>query len=104
MRECFKCGYKDLPIWRHKRYRLFTCYCHIDELEFWDNKLAMEIRVKKNCIVGNYIYHLTKSNYVDRIHVQDSVDGKCYREPEQEKALCKFLVPGQTKLLEIKKK
>ena len=64
----------------------------------WDKKLAMEILDKKDCIVGCYIYHLTKSNYVDRIHIDDSFNGVSWREPEQEKHKCRFLVPGQTKL------
>ena len=97
MRECLRCGYKDLPIWRHKRQRLFTCYCHITELEDWDPALARMVREEKDLKIGPYIYHLTKAGYVDRIHESDSKDGKSWREPEQEKHF-PFQHPNQTRL------
>jgi hypothetical protein len=98
MRECTNCGYKDLLIWRHKHFRLYTDYCHINELSDWDKPLADKIRIEKNCKIGPYIYHLTKAGYVDRVHESDSRNGSSYREAETEKHRCHILIPSQTKL------
>ena len=84
MRECPECGYKDPPCWRHKRHRLLTDYCYIDELEVWQPEIAKIVKEKKDVKIGHYIYHLTRSNYVDRIHIIDSADGKTWHEPDYE--------------------
>lgn len=104
MRECPQCGYKDLPIWRHKRFRLYTAYCHLDELREWDKKLAEQIEKEKDLKIGPYIYHLTKVKYIDRVHEDDSRNGTNYREAEQEKHHCHIFVKNQRRLLEMKKK
>ncbi len=82
MRVCPKCGFADMPIWRHKRHRMFTCYCRLDELKEWDKELADLIEQKKDVKLLGYIYHLTKTGYVDRIHETDSLNGQSWREPE----------------------
>jgi len=102
MRECPKCGHTDPPCWRHKRHRLLTDYCYIDELEVWQPKIAKEVREKKDVKIGKYIYHLTKSNYVDRIHEIDSANGS-WHEPDQEGRKpfrFRFIPRSQTKLME----
>jgi len=102
MRECLKCGFKDLPIWRHMRQRLYTDYCHINELEDWDPKLAATVKEQRNIKIGPYIYHLTKMGYVQRIHESDTIDGKRWREPEQQKFLQRrILLPQQKRLSEV---
>lgn len=78
-------------------------YCHISELEDWDGPLAITIKEKKDIKIAGYIYHLTKTGYVDRIHEEDSLDGKSYREPEQEKHKT-FIPLNQRRLLEVSKK
>lgn len=98
MRECHNCGHKDLPIWRHKRHRLYTDYCHITELESWDSALAQQIKLNHNIKINHYIYHYTKAGYIDRIHEDDSKDGTNWREPEQEKQF-HFVPLNQTQLL-----
>ena len=103
MRECPECGYKDLPIWRNKRHRLNTSYCHITELDDWDPNLAQIIRREKDIVLHPYIYHLTKAGYVDRIHRDDSIDGKSWREPEQEKHKARYKVPNQLELILVQK-
>ena len=104
MRECPKCRFVDPPCWRHKRHRLLTDYCYIDELEVFEPDKAKIIIEKKDVRIGNYIYHLTKSGYVDRIHVIDSADGKTYREPDTEGAFkFRFIPREQKRLFEEKK-
>jgi len=99
MRECFKCGYKEPVIWRNKRFRLNTMYCHISDLVEWNEELASRIVNNSDVKIGPYIYHLTKAGYVDRIHEDDSRDGVSYLEPDQEKAKHrKYSNPNQTKL------
>lgn len=103
MRECPCCGHKDSPIWRNKRFRIFTSYCHLDELKDWEPELwtlLVDHVFDKQVKVGHYIYHVTKARYVDRIHEQDSMDGQSWREPEQEKRF-KFSHPAQKKLLMV---
>ncbi len=99
MRECPCCGHKDPAYWRNVRYRLYTTYCHISDLEFNEPTLAEAIHLNHNCIIGHYIYHyMSKSGIVQRIHTDDSRDGKTIREPEQEKHF-KFVPINQTTLL-----
>lgn len=60
----------------------------------------MVLKQKKDCKIGNYIYHyMPKSGIVQRIHINDSRDGKTIREPEQEKHYKGDWVPiGQKRL------
>ena len=100
MRECPNCGNKDPPYWRNVRYRLYTNYCRIDDLEMNEPELASKIKASNNkdIIINNYIYHTVKGGVVvQRIHIQDSRDGKTIREPEQEKSF-KFLPLNQKRL------
>jgi hypothetical protein len=66
--------------------------------------LAERIRTEIDLVVKPYIYHLVKkASKVQRIHIEDSIDGVSYREPEQEKALAaRWFVPNQTLLLPAK--
>jgi hypothetical protein len=66
-------------------------------------ELANRIESEINIAHKNYIYHyVKKAKMVQRIHIDDSLDGKSWREPEQEKHLCRFGHPEQqTKLLEV---
>lgn len=111
MRECPCCGHKDSPIWRNVRYRIYTMYCRISDLDNWEPELYAILNEKvkakdfKDFTIGRYIYHIVKNAIiVQRIHINDSRDGKTHREPEQEKAMAKrgWYNPGQTKLLELK--
>ena len=98
MSECPNCGHVDPPYWRHKRFRLFTCYCHISDLELWAPKFAKLLIEQKDITKEGYIYHLTKSGYVDRIHKLDSANGS-WHEPSQEKPkYTRYQPMGQTKL------
>ena len=102
MRECPCCSYVDPPYWRNVRHRIYTSYCRIDDLEMFDSILADLVKKStKDFILKNYIYHTVKGGqYVQRIHVTDSRDGKTIREPEQEKLLNYRIVnPNQTKLV-----
>jgi hypothetical protein len=92
--NALKCGYVDSPVWRNVRYRIYTMYCRIDDLTDWEIELyAMLIAKVKNgdfkdFIIGRYIYHIVKGGtIVQRIHINDSRDGKTHREPEQEKLM-----------------
>ena len=106
MRECPCCGFKDPPYWRNVRYRLYTSYCGIDDLLVFEPDLYAMVQARiaarnyTDWIVGKYIYHIVKGNFIiQRIHIQDSRDGKTHREPEQEKLLNYRIVhPSQTKL------
>jgi hypothetical protein len=105
MRECPQCGYKEPPYWRNVRYRIYTQYCRIDDLENYEPALFSFIQSKikgqnfKDWIEGKYIYHIVKGGVViQKIHVDDSRDGLTIREPEQEKSF-KFLPLNQTRLL-----
>lgn len=105
MRQCPHCHHLDPAVWRHKRFRLFTDYCHIDELktfdvELWKCLLDARIETEKQVKVGFYIYHLTKARYIDRIHYLDSLDGNSWREPEQEKHKCRISTRGQKLLFQ----
>jgi hypothetical protein len=61
--------------------------------------LAEQLLLTGELIHHPYIYHLVKkANIVQRIHFEDSKDGKSWREPEQEKAF-KFKHPKQQTLL-----
>lgn len=101
MRECpCGCGYKDPPYWRNVRYRLYTMYCRIDDLELQEPLIFAKIKASnaKDFTWKNYIYHTVKGGViVQRIHIDDSRDGKTIREPEQEKSF-RFLPLNQTKL------
>lgn len=102
MRECPICGYMDPPYWRNVRFRIFTSGCSLEDFTTLHPDLAKRITIEINLIHKNYIYHLVKkAKYVQRIHITDSIDGKSYREPEQEKHLCRFKTKNQTKLLEV---
>lgn len=86
MRECPKCGYKDPPYWRHVKFRLFTDYCHLDDFKEMLPELVARLEIETDIVIKPYIYHIVrKSNIVQRIHIDDSMNGKSYREPEQEK-------------------
>jgi len=100
MRECPKCGYLDEPYWRHVRFRIFTDCCRLEDFATMFPDLAKRIVTEINIAHKNYIYHyVKKATMVQRIHITDSLDGKSWREPEQEKALAnRFFVPNQTKL------
>lgn len=103
MRECPKCGCLDSPCWRHKRFRLYTDYCHIEELEEWEPEIAEQVKANKDIKIGHYIYHLTKARYVWRLHEKDSADGKTFYEPSFEgKRLFRnrFIPLAQKKLVE----
>jgi hypothetical protein len=101
MREYPSCGFKDPPYWRNVRYRLYTQYCRIDDLELNEPELYAKIRANgyEDFTLKNYIYHTVKGGViVQKIHVDDSRDGKTIREPEQEKAF-KFLPLNQSRLV-----
>jgi hypothetical protein len=68
----------------------------------YDASLAKLIKEKHDLKIGGYIYHLTKSLYVDRIHELDSLNGTSWREPDQEKHKSRFMVPGQVLLVPAK--
>ena len=105
MRECPNCGYKDPPYWRNVRFRIFTSCCSLEDFKTLHKELGMRIEKEIN-VIGHghkgqesYIYHLVKkSNIVQRIHIDDSMDGKSWREPEQEKHY-KFKAQGQQTLM-----
>jgi hypothetical protein len=102
MKEYPCCGFIEAPYWRNVRYRLYTQYCRIDDLEMDNPVLSKKIKLasalEEDVIDGKYIYHLVKGGVVvQRIHVLDSRDGKTIREPEQEKHF-KFVAIGQKKL------
>ena len=82
--------------------RLFTDYCTLSELECWDSELAKIIKGKGDIKLLGYIYHLTKSQHIDRIHESDSIDGQSYLEPPKEKR-SRFLPLNQSRLLEVEK-
>lgn len=99
MRECPNCGYKDPPYWRNVRFRLFTSCCHLEDFKLLKPKLAEQIVTEIDVCEKPYIYHLVKkANIVQRIHIDDSMDGKSWREPEQEKSF-KFKNPQQQVLI-----
>jgi len=92
LRECPRCGFKDNSYWRHVPHSLYRDYCHISELETFDQSLAAALVTEKTLVgSGNvlmkdgYIYHLTKAGYVSRIHVSDSVDGISWEEADRER-------------------
>ncbi|MGD6808589.1 MAG: hypothetical protein ACQCN3_02710 [Candidatus Bathyarchaeia archaeon] len=102
MRECPECGYKDPPYWRNVRFRIFTSCCGIDDFAILFPKLAKRIVTEINIAHKNYIYHyVKKAKMVQRIHIDDSLDGKSWREPEQEKHLCRFGHGKEQQLLVI---
>lgn len=100
MRECPCCGYKDAPYWRHVRFRLFTDCCWIDDFRIIEPILADRIEKEIDLVKKPYIYHyVVKAKMVQRIHIDDSLDGVSWREPEQEKAIAsRFFMPGQQTL------
>jgi hypothetical protein len=106
MRECPNCGCMESPVWRNVRYRIYTMYCRIDELDCWEPVLAQILKDKVKAkdhidfIIGKYIYHIVKNDIiVQRIHIIDSRDGKTHREPEQEKLMnFRIVNPNQMKL------
>lgn len=105
MKQCPKCGHIEEPYWRNVRYRLYTQYCRIEDLEQDYPELAKKIKSaslrNKDVVHKNYIYHLVKNGVVvQRIHVLDSRDGKTIREPEQEKHF-NFRPIGQKPLFPI---
>ena len=67
MRVCPICGYCDPPIWRHKRHRLFTCYCHLDDLKLFEPDLAEALEKKRDLKLLGYIYHLTLVAMVEKV-------------------------------------
>jgi len=97
----------DSPVWRHVRQRIYTDYCRVDDLENWEPELYALLKDKvksrdfKDFTVGKYIYHICKGGViVQRIHINDSRDGKTHREPEQEKLRNYRIVnPAQQKLV-----
>jgi hypothetical protein len=97
----------ESPVWRNVRYRIYTMYCRIDELEIWEPDLFKTLQAKvkakdfKDFTIGKYIYHIVKNAViVQRIHIQDSRDGKTHREPEQENLLnWRIVNPSQQKLV-----
>ncbi len=100
MRQCPVCGFKDPPYWRHVRFRIFTDCCRIEDFALLFPDLAERIVTEVNLVYGKYIYHyVKKAKMVQRIHVDDSLDGKSWREPEQEKSLAaRWHNPGQQQL------
>lgn len=99
MRECPNCGYKDPPYWRHVRFRIFTDCCHLEDFKELKPDLIESLMRDGDVVDKPYIYHLVKkASIVQRIHIDDSLDGKSWREPEQEKAF-KFQNPAQRKLV-----
>jgi hypothetical protein len=107
MRECPCCGFMESPVWRNVRYRIYTMYCRIDELDCWEPELAQLLKDKVKAkdhtdfTIGKYIYHIVKNDIiVQRIHILDSRDGKTHREPEQEKLMnFRIVNPTQQKLV-----
>jgi len=95
MRICPKCGYKDYPCWRQRMYSLYTDYCKLDELEFWDKGLvwfinnANDIRQMgkqqiKFYTDGIYNYGLREDNTVIRIAREDAREPDSLKEPPKE--------------------
>lgn len=97
MRICPKCGYKDALCWRGRMYHLYTDYCKIDELEFWDKHLANCLRFsreirrmgKQNIQFysdGIYNYGLREDGTIIRIAREDAREPNSLKEPPKETA------------------
>lgn len=43
MRICPECGHADPPCWRSRMYHLYTDYCKLGELRFWNPSLAEKL-------------------------------------------------------------
>lgn len=104
MRECPVCHYKDPPYWRNVRHRIFTSCCSLEDFKQLHKELGMRIEKEINIVANDHnIYHyVPTAKLVQRIHIDDSIDGKSWREPEQEKHLAKRFGHGkqQKELLE----
>lgn len=100
MRICQNCGHKDLP-WKNRLYRLFTDYCHIEELDVWDEALAKKIRGSPKFFSdGIFNYRLKPDGFVFRIWKQDARTPFSLQEPPKEKHR-KKIAGNQKKLAEI---
>ena len=107
MRVCPKCGYREPPIWRNRMAkRLYVQYCRIDELEFWDQDLAKELKEKKYVFKDGVKYKLTPKDYVEKIDAflcaHPEPDNPSISEPHFEKHKAKLIGYNpkfQTKLI-----
>ena len=43
MRICPDCGHADPPCWRSRMYHLYTDFCKLGELKFWNPNLTKEL-------------------------------------------------------------
>jgi hypothetical protein len=101
MRVCPKCGYEEGLLWRNAPHTLWTQYCTLEELKDFEPDLYEIIASKKHVIIANVIYHVTRSNHVQRIHCKDSQDGKSAWEPKTEKSHAYIRTKGQMKLTHV---
>jgi len=67
MRKCPKCGFSEPPIWRQTLRRLYTEYCHIDDLDPWNPELARQLRERKYVCLDGVKHRLNSVGYVHRI-------------------------------------
>jgi hypothetical protein len=61
MKECpyGDCIY-ETPIWRNTLRRLYTRYCHIEDLKVWNPQLASEMIQKRYVFLNGVKYKLNK--------------------------------------------
>ena len=104
MRKCPNCGFQEPPIWRQTLRRLYTEYCHIDDLETWDKELAAQLREKKYVFKDGVKYVLNTVGYIHRIDAflcaHPEPENPSITEPNKEKHKARILgrKRGQTKL------
>jgi len=86
--------------------RLYVQYCRIDELEFWDQELAKELKEKKYVFKDGVKYKLTPKDYVEKIDAflcaHPEPDNPSISEPHFEKHKAKLIGYNpkfQTKLI-----
>lgn len=99
MRVCPDCGRQDLP-WKHRYRRLFTDYCHIEELVTFDSELAEKLKKSpKFYSDGTFNYRLKPDGFVFRIWKKDAKTPISLYEPNKER---RTLLPtkNQQKLTE----
>ena len=86
--------------------RLYTEYCHIDDLEAWNKQLAAELREKRYVLLDGVKYVLNAVGYVHRIDAflcaNPDPKNPSITEPNKEKHKARILgrKRGQ-KLLEV---
>ena len=78
-----ECPYGDciyeLPIWRNTLNRLFTRYCHIEDLQIWNPELAEELKEKRYVFRNGVKYKLNKKG--SHVHM---IPAKLCKDPRPE--------------------